>query len=137
MASDKQLVSLCECPTHLNLRIQEPGHERMPSYPKDSHLCFNLFLCLRKQTVTVASAGAITVAAAFSCHAFHCLETASRNNSFSRPFKRSHCFSLNRAALRGMHRATTLTHWTRTFFDFDSTPPVKTGGGNCFDLKRR
>ena len=53
---------------------------------------------LRIRQMTLASAGGITVAAAISCHAFHCLETASRNNSFSRPFEPSHCFSQDRAA---------------------------------------
>ena len=57
--------------------------------------CKPCFLSVRQ--MTLASAGGITVAAAFSCHAFHCLETALRNSSFSRPLRPCHCFSLDRA----------------------------------------
>ena len=40
--------------------------------------CKSCFLSVRQ--VTMASAGGITVTVAFSCHTFHCLETASRNS---------------------------------------------------------
>ena len=65
---------------------------------------------LRVRQMTLASAGGITVAAAFSCHAFHCLE---------RPqgITVSHAHSYQVIAslwieqlLREMHRATNLTH---------------------------
>ena len=65
--------------------------------------CKPCFLSVRQ--MTLASAGGITVAAAFSCHAFHCLETASRNSSFSRPFRPCHCFSFgSRRISREMRR---------------------------------
>ena len=46
----------------------------------------------RVRQMTLASAGGITLAAAFDCQALHCLEPASRNNSFSRPCRPCHCF---------------------------------------------
>ena len=58
--------------------------------------CRPCFLSVRQ--MTLVSAGGITVAGASPCHAFHCLETASRNSSFSRPLKACHCFSLDQAA---------------------------------------
>ena len=70
---------------------------------------------LRVRQVTLASARGITVPAAFSCHAFHCLETASRKNSFSRPFKPSHCFSLDRAASARNASCTNSDTLTRAF----------------------
>ena len=108
-------MSLCECPTHLELRIHEPQCKRMLSCPMDSRLCScprflststNRDYMTRSckpcffsvHQITLASAGGITVAAAFSCHAFHCLETASRNSSFSRPLRPCHCFTSDRAA---------------------------------------
>ena len=144
-------MSLSECPTHLDLRIQEP--QRMPSYPQDSQLCFYLRFSTRTNSgcitrsckpcflrvcqMTLASAGGITVAAAFSCHAFHCLETASRTNSFPRPFKPSHCFSLDRAVFARNASCNNTDTSTRAFFDFDATPSSGlTEGRGCFNLKR-
>ena len=85
----------------------------MPSCPKDSR-----FRSVRQ--MTLASAGGITVAAAFSCHAFHCLETVSRNSSFSRPFRPCHCFSWDRAAFVRNASCISSDTLTRAFFNFHS-----------------
>ena len=76
---------------------------RLPSFLSTStcrdcndRSCKPCFSSVRR--MTLASAGGITVAAAFSCHAFHCLEIAARNSSFSRPFTPCRWFSLDRAA---------------------------------------
>ena len=82
---------------------------------------------LSVRQVTLAS----PVAAAISCHAFHCLETASTNSSFSRPFKPCHCFSLDPAAFAGIASCNNSDTLTRALFDFDSTPSSGSteGGG--------
>ena len=65
---------------------------------------------------TLASAGGITAAAAFSCHAFRCLEAVPRNRSFSCPFRPCHCFSLGRAAFTRSASFNNSDTLTRAFF---------------------
>ena len=154
-------AGLCKCPTHLDLRIQEPQSERMRPCPMDSRLCSCSRFCQRAQTMTcmtrsckpcflsvrqmtLASAGDITVAAAFSCQAFYS-ETAPRNNSFSRPSRPCHGFSLDRADFARNASCSSSDTFARAFFNLDSISCFSSGKSSgtfpnfrdCFVVRRR
>ena len=80
--------------------------------------CKPCFFSVRQ--MTLASAGGVTVAAALSCHACSCLEPASRNSSFSRPFRPCHCFSLVRVAFARSASCNNSDTPTRAFFNLNS-----------------
>ena len=105
--------------------------------------CKPCFLSVRQ--MTLAPPGAVTVAAAFSCHAFHCWDAASRNSSFSLPFRQCYCFSLDRAASAKNASCNNSDTLTRAFFNLDSITSSFSGEGSgkrtilqgCFEVRRR
>ena len=105
--------------------------------------CKPCFLSVRQ--MTLASAGGSTVAAALSCHAFHCLETASRNSSFSGPFRPCHCFSLDQADFTRNTSCSSSDTFARAFFNLDSTSSFSSRESSgtrpnfrdCFVVRRR